>query len=72
MALNLPKPVNSYAGEDDLKNLNGMAAAVEDAEDEGEYRPPRTSDKYLNGIIYPPMEMRSESKDRRASIVGLS
>ncbi|CAK9786329.1 hypothetical protein CC85DRAFT_307819 [Cutaneotrichosporon oleaginosum] len=57
MALNLPKPVHSYAGEDDLKNLNGKAA-VEDVEDEGEYRPPRMSDKYLKGIIYPPPEMR--------------
>jgi splicing factor 3A subunit 1 len=59
MALNLPKPVHSYAGEDDLKNLNGKVS-VEDVEDEGEYRPPRMSDKYLKGIIYPPPEMRSE------------
>ncbi|BEI80027.1 hypothetical protein CcaverHIS002_0105560 [Cutaneotrichosporon cavernicola] len=57
MALNLPKPVHSYAGEDDLKNLNGKAS-VEEVEDEGEYRPPRMSDKYLKGIIYPPPEMR--------------
>lgn len=62
MALNLPKPVHSYAGEDELKNVNanGTAATVEDDEDIGEYRPPRMSDKYLKGIIYPPMEMRSE------------
>lgn len=66
MALNLPKPVNSYAGEDDLKNVNGMSAAVEEVADEGEYRPPRMSDKYLKGIIYPPNEMRSEFKARRA------
>lgn len=63
-ALNLPKPVNSYAGEDELLRSNGLggrqAATVEDSDDMGEYRPPRMSDKYKVGIIYPPPEMRSE------------
>lgn len=67
MALNLPKPVHSYAGEDELRQVNGGAAAatVADAteEDLGEYRPPRHSDKFKEGLIYPPPDMRSESED---------
>jgi splicing factor 3A subunit 1 len=63
----LPKPVNSYAGEDELRKLNGAAAVNGNGngevngeeEDEGEYRPPRASDKYKVGIIYPPKEIRS-------------
>jgi splicing factor 3A subunit 1 len=67
--LNLPKPVHSYAGEDELRsktngtaNGNGNGVTVEDVEEDiGEYRPPRPSDKYKTGIIYPPREIRSES-----------
>ena len=74
-ALNLPKPVNTYAGEDELRNVNagpngttnGNADAAEGSGENGEagaeevveeYRPPRRSDKYLPGIIYPPREIR--------------
>ncbi|EJT45664.1 pre-mRNA splicing factor [Trichosporon asahii var. asahii CBS 2479] len=62
-ALNLPKPVNSYAGEDELRKQNGAAAAGAE-EDIGEYRPPRHSDKFKVGLIYPPPEMRSELRMR--------
>lgn len=62
-ALNLPKPVNSYAGEDELRNQNGSAFGGAE-EDVGEYRPPRLSDKYRAGLIYPPPEMRSECLSR--------
>lgn len=63
MALNLPKPVHSYAGQDELRQVNGggAAATVVDEDDMGEYRPPRHSDKFKVGLIYPPPEMRSES-----------
>lgn len=61
-SLNLPKPVHSYAGENELRNKpNG--ATVEDAEDMGEYRPPRLSDKLVRGIIYPAPDVRSERSD---------
>ncbi|WVQ82269.1 hypothetical protein IAT38_004397 [Cryptococcus sp. DSM 104549] len=70
MALNLPKPVNTYAGEDELRqvpsgpgpssaNGNGTPAAQEEGVDDGEYRPPRPSDKLKEGIIYPPREIRN-------------
>lgn len=63
-ALNLPKPVNSYAGEDELRKQNGSAsAAAANDDDIGEYRPPRHSDKFKVGLIYPPPEMRSESSN---------
>lgn len=55
--LNLPKPVHSYAGQDELRKPNG--ATVEDTDDMGEYRPPRLSDKLVRGIIYPPPDMMS-------------
>jgi splicing factor 3A subunit 1 len=74
-ALNLPRPVNSYAGEDVLRSkMNGSAvngnakgATVADGGDEveediGEYKPPRPSDRYKAGIIYPPKEIRCKSK----------
>jgi splicing factor 3A subunit 1 len=72
-ALNLPKPKQAFAGEDELRTLNtnghasGPAAdgTVEDGVrvkvDEGEYVPPRGSDKYKIGMIYPPREIRGES-----------
>ncbi|KAK4688970.1 splicing factor 3A subunit 1, partial [Tremellales sp. Uapishka_1] len=67
MALNLPKPVNTYAGEDELRtktngtaiNGNGADENGHDDEDIGEYRPPRASDKLKEGIIYPPKEIRN-------------
>jgi splicing factor 3A subunit 1 len=58
MSLNLPKPVNTYAGENELRQTNGVGSSEE--VDEGEYRAPRMSDKYKVGLIYPPKEMRSE------------
>lgn len=69
--LSLPKPVNTYADEDVLRapngpngnvatNGNGNGASAEEEDDIGEYRPPRPSDKFLKGIIYPPKEIRSE------------
>lgn len=65
MSLNLPKPVNSYAGEDELRKANGNGTAQvnggDGEEDVGEYRAPRMSDRYKVGMIYPPKEMRSES-----------
>lgn len=65
MSLSLPKPVNTYAGEDELRKTNGHknGATVEDggAEDEvEEYKAPRMSDRYKTGMIYPPKEMRSK------------
>ncbi|KAL7421521.1 SF3a splicing factor complex subunit [Cryptotrichosporon argae] len=57
MALNLPKPVNTYAGEDELRNGVGPSGAgangVEYSQD-----PPRPSDALKEGVIYPPPEMR--------------
>ena len=73
--LNLPKPVNTYAGEDELrqKQPNGTTANgligdgpgesngnVGEDEDMGEYRPPKPSDKLKVGMIFPPREIRSE------------
>lgn len=67
--LNLPKPVNTYAGEDELRTRTNGAAANGNAatngteevgEDIGEYKPPRPSDRYKVGIIYPPREVRCE------------
>ncbi|WWC89581.1 uncharacterized protein L201_004506 [Kwoniella dendrophila CBS 6074] len=68
-ALNLPKPVNSYAGEDELRqvsngitsNGNGTPAAEEQQEEDNmeEDRPVRASDKLKVGIIYPPREIRN-------------
>ncbi|ODO08883.1 splicing factor 3A subunit 1 [Cryptococcus wingfieldii CBS 7118] len=63
-ALNLPKPVNSYAGQDELRNVapangNGTPNGDDAQEDEGEYRPPRPSDQLKIGIIYPPKEIRT-------------
>lgn len=69
MSLSLPKPVNTYAGEDELRNANGngngRGATVADGgeeEDVGEYRAPRMSDRYKVGMIYPPKEMRSRCR----------
>lgn len=62
MSLSLPKPVNTYAGEDELRQTNGSADANGGAEEDvGEYKAPRMSDRYKVGMIYPPKEMRSES-----------
>ncbi|WVR07251.1 hypothetical protein IAU60_004292 [Kwoniella sp. DSM 27419] len=68
-ALNLPKPVNTYAGEDELRQkpngtgTNGHAAGAENGGDQEmdaeEYRAPRASDKLKEGIIYPPKEIRN-------------
>jgi splicing factor 3A subunit 1 len=62
MSLSLPKPVNTYAGEDELRTngsaTNGVAAGEEDV---GEYKAPRMSDRYKQSMIYPPKEMRSKS-----------
>lgn len=64
MALNLPKPVNTYAGEDELRpktnGINGHAATP-DVEDNA---PSRPSDRLKTGIIYPPREIRGESNQR--------
>lgn len=69
-ALNLPKPVNTYAGEDELRKttngvngangVNGTSSGVEGGEDEGEYVAPKPSDRFKAGLIYPPREVRSE------------
>lgn len=59
MSLNLPKPVNTYAGQDELRNTtNGHSNGMEE---EAEYRAPRMSDRYKSTMIYPPKEMRSRS-----------
>ena len=60
MSLNLPKPVNTYAGQDELRNTssNGNGNGMEE---EAEYRAPRMSDRYKSTMIYPPKEMRSKS-----------
>ncbi|WVO16420.1 hypothetical protein L204_104096 [Cryptococcus depauperatus] len=59
--LNLPRPVNTYAGADELRNTsangNGMAG-FEDV-DEVEWKPPKASDKLKEGIIYPSKEIRT-------------
>jgi splicing factor 3A subunit 1 len=55
MSLNLPKPVNTYAGQDELRTTNGNGASTE----EEEYKAPRMSDRYKATMIYPPKEMRS-------------
>lgn len=73
-ALNLPKPKVAFAGEDELRKMNinghgsnGVPAGNGEVEDgvrvsaDEEYVPPRGSDKYLNGIIYPPREIRGTS-----------
>lgn len=69
-ALNLPKPVNTYAGEDELRKTtngtseNGAADGTENgqatADDEGEYVAPKPSDRFKVGLIYPPREVRRE------------
>lgn len=65
--LSLPKPVHAYAGQDELRP-NGSGPSADEANgsgdlppdtDMGEYRPPRPSDKYLQGIIYPPRDIRA-------------
>jgi splicing factor 3A subunit 1 len=61
MSLNLPKPVNTYAGQDELRNTNGNGHSTGNGEDEAEYRAPRMSDRFKATMIYPPKEMRSES-----------
>ena len=72
--LNLPKPVNTYAGEDELRQkpnghlANGASGDVHgesngdvgDDDDMAEYRPPKPSDKLKAGMIFPPKEIRSE------------
>ncbi len=69
--LSLPKPVNTYAGEDELRKSNGITIngngtpnggdrmEEEDAGLGGEYRAPRASDRFKKGIIYPPKEIRA-------------
>lgn len=66
-ALNLPKPVNTYAGEDELRKAaspaNGAANGENGdapAQDEGEYVAPKPSDRFKAGLIYPPREVRCE------------
>jgi hypothetical protein len=61
MSLNLPKPVNTYAGQDELRNTNGHSNGNGNGEEEAEYRAPRMSDRFKATMIYPPKEMRSES-----------
>ena len=61
MSLNLPKPVNTYAGQDELRNTNGNGHSTGNGEEEAEYRAPRMSDRFKATMIYPPKEMRSES-----------
>jgi hypothetical protein len=61
MSLNLPKPVNTYAGQDELRNTNGHSTGNGNGEEEAEYRAPRMSDRFKATMIYPPKEMRSES-----------
>jgi len=66
MSLSLPAPVNTYAGENELRKANGTTKTEtnghdESMEDEGEYKPPRASDKLKAGIIYPPREIRGTS-----------
>jgi len=73
--LSLPKPVNTYAGEDELRskpnanvNGNGTPNGTDGMEEEdpglgGEYRPPRASDRFKKGIIYPPKEIRGKPYD---------
>ncbi|WWD17527.1 hypothetical protein CI109_101968 [Kwoniella shandongensis] len=71
-ALNLPRPVNTYAGEDELRQKpNGVTSNDNGTPDVGEqdggeddanmeeYRAPRASDKLKEGIIYPPKEIRN-------------
>lgn len=45
-------------------NLNGdhvdPKQEEDEQQDEGEYKPPRASDKLKAGIIYPPREIRSK------------
>jgi len=60
MSLNLPKPVNTYVGQDELRNTNGNGHS-NGVEEEAEYRAPRMSDRFKATMIYPPKEMRSES-----------
>ena len=60
MSLNLPKPVNTYAGQDELRNTNGNGHS-NGVEEEAEYRAPRMSDRFKATMIYPPKEMRSRS-----------
>lgn len=76
-ALNLPKPKQTFAGEDELRKLNGHGASnaakangdgtieegvrVREVEEEPEYQPPRPSDKYKVSMILPPREIRGES-----------
>jgi splicing factor 3A subunit 1 len=73
MSLSLPKPVNTYAGENELRtngsasNGNGNGQAEEDV---GEYKAPRMSDRYKESMIYPPKEMRSESYPSFVSCQG--
>lgn len=71
MSLNLPKPVHSYAGEDELRaptnggdaapNGTGDDETAPDLGDMGEYVAPRRSDKFKQGMIYPPKEIRGGS-----------
>jgi hypothetical protein len=74
--LNLPKPVNTYAGEDELRsktngaavNGNGTTNGAEEVEEDiGEYKPPRPSDRFKVGIIYPPREVRCECNSTNTS-----
>jgi splicing factor 3A subunit 1 len=86
-ALNLPKPKQSYAGEDELRKLNvngngtvhangGGDGTVEDGVRvkevaEEEYKPPRGSDKYKIGMIFPPREIRGEKSSSTLSLLNV-
>lgn len=76
-ALNLPKPKQVFAGEDELRKLNtngangtangdgtieeGVRVREGGGADEPEYQAPRGSDRFKLGMIYPPREIRGES-----------
>lgn len=66
-SLNLPKPKQVFAGEDELRKLNGGGPngaangnGTPEVEVVEEYRPPRGSDKYKLNMIFPPREIRGE------------
>ncbi|ORY23136.1 pre-mRNA splicing factor [Naematelia encephala] len=73
--LSLPKPVNTYAGEDELRpKTNGTpvnGAELNGNGEEEEWRPPRPSDRFKKGIIYPPKEIRN-IVDKTASHISKS
>ena len=67
--LSLPKPVHNFAGEDELRQVNGHVApangiALDESNGHAEpakpAEPERPSDRLKNGMIYPAKEMRGE------------